>query len=199
MEYIFLTILWVLYYGIHSVLALTQTKLFVKRKAPQYFRFYRLFYSSVAVVTLIPVLLYLKRLNSPYLFQANNAIILIGYIVLISGLVLGFAALKTYKYSDFLGLEQLKNTAGKEMVGRLNSTGLNKYTRHPLYFSVLLLIWGLWLLFPTVSMLITNSVTCIYLIIGIKLEEQKLVVEFGKEYKEYQNNVPMLIPFKLKK
>ena len=35
----------------------------------------------------------------------------------------------------------------------------------------------------------------VYIIIGTKLEEKKLVLEFGETYIKYQTEVPMLIPF----
>jgi len=35
----------------------------------------------------------------------------------------------------------------------------------------------------------------IYIIIGTRLEENKLVMEFGDPYIKYQHEVPMLIPF----
>jgi protein-S-isoprenylcysteine O-methyltransferase Ste14 len=35
----------------------------------------------------------------------------------------------------------------------------------------------------------------VYIIIGTKLEEKKLVLEFGEAYIKYQKEVPMLIPF----
>jgi len=34
-----------------------------------------------------------------------------------------------------------------------------------------------------------------YIIIGTRLEEKKLVLEFGESYTKYQHEVPMLIPF----
>jgi protein-S-isoprenylcysteine O-methyltransferase Ste14 len=42
---------------------------------------------------------------------------------------------------------------------------------------------------------VTNVVLTIYVIIGTKLEERKLVLEFGDTYIQYQKEVPMLIPF----
>jgi protein-S-isoprenylcysteine O-methyltransferase Ste14 len=33
----------------------------------------------------------------------------------------------------------------------------------------------------------------------MRLEEQKLVAEYGEQYKSYQQNVPMIIPGRTKK
>jgi protein-S-isoprenylcysteine O-methyltransferase Ste14 len=43
--------------------------------------------------------------------------------------------------------------------------------------------------------IIINMVLTIYVIIGTRLEERKLVLEFGDIYIKYQQEVPMLIPF----
>ncbi len=77
----------------------------------------------------------------------------------------------------------------------LNTGGLNSYVRHPLYFGSLLLIWGLLIERATLAMLIAALLLTVYLYVGAKLEEQKLVRAFGKAYRSYQQRVPMLIPF----
>jgi protein-S-isoprenylcysteine O-methyltransferase Ste14 len=43
--------------------------------------------------------------------------------------------------------------------------------------------------------IIINAVLTIYIVIGTKLEEKKLVLEYGDRYIKYKQEVPMLIPF----
>jgi protein-S-isoprenylcysteine O-methyltransferase Ste14 len=74
-------------------------------------------------------------------------------------------------------------------------TGLHKYVRHPLYLGTFIFIWGLFVLFPLLSLLIADIVITIYTLIGINFEEEKLISDFGKEYTRYQNMVPKIIPF----
>jgi len=76
----------------------------------------------------------------------------------------------------------------------LQQTGLHKYVRHPLYFGTLLFVWGLFLLFPLLSNLIAAVTLSVYVVIGIQLEETKLFLEYGEEYKRYSKRVPKLIP-----
>ena len=47
-----------------------------------------------------------------------------------------------------------------------------------------------------VSALIVNGLLTVYLVTGTWLEEQKLIREFGDTYRNYQNRVSMLIPYK---
>lgn len=47
-----------------------------------------------------------------------------------------------------------------------------------------------------VSAMVVNVILTIYLIVGTVLEEKKLVSEFGEKYRNYQEKVSMLIPYK---
>ena len=82
----------------------------------------------------------------------------------------------------------------KPAVPALQTGGLHRIIRHPLYFGTLLFIWGLFLLFTYLNNLIACLVISLYTLIGAKLEEQKLQAEFGAAYEEYSKKVPMLIP-----
>ena len=89
------------------------------------------------------------------------------------------------------GLRWLLKNDGEQV---LLENGVHRYVRHPLYSGTFLFIWGLWLIFPSLSLLISNSVITVYTLIGIQFEEQKLVKEFGERYMEYKKRVPMIIP-----
>jgi protein-S-isoprenylcysteine O-methyltransferase Ste14 len=66
--------------------------------------------------------------------------------------------------------------------------------RHPLYFSILLMIWCR----PDLSVdrLLFNALFTAWIVVGTLLEERDLVTEFGEDYLDYQRNVPMIIPWK---
>jgi protein-S-isoprenylcysteine O-methyltransferase Ste14 len=63
-----------------------------------------------------------------------------------------------------------------------------------LYLGTFIFAWGIFILYPTLSILIAVSIITIYTLIAIQFEEKKLVKEFGEVYKEYQRRVPMIIP-----
>jgi protein-S-isoprenylcysteine O-methyltransferase Ste14 len=42
---------------------------------------------------------------------------------------------------------------------------------------------------------IVNIILTIYVIVGTRLEENKLRIAFGEVFAQYQKEVPMLIPF----
>ncbi len=47
-----------------------------------------------------------------------------------------------------------------------------------------------------IATLTTNLVLSAYIVVGTHLEERKLVIEFGDEYRRYQDQVSMFIPMK---
>ena len=74
-----------------------------------------------------------------------------------------------------------------------STPGLYKVVRHPLYLGMLLIFWST----PTMTHdhLFFAEVMTAYILIGAWFEERDLVHRFGDEYRTYQKNVPMLIPF----
>ena len=77
---------------------------------------------------------------------------------------------------------------------RVISTGVYSIVRHPQYLGGLLAHLGLsFLLSSLYSLFVTPLVIAVIYIISWK-EENELAKEFGQEYVDYRNNVPMLIP-----
>ena len=99
--------------------------------------------------------------------------------------------IRKYFY-ELSGVQSLQNKP--VAAPTLQQTGLHKYIRHPLYFGTLLYVWGLFLLLPLLSSLIAAVALTVYVLIGIELEETKLVLEYGEEYERYVKKVSKLIP-----
>ena len=118
------------------------------------------------------------------------------FLLLVVGLLLFYTGARQYDMSTFLGLKQIKESVNHNLInatGQLNSNGILSVVRHPFYAAIFPLIWATNL---DVTFLIVNCILSIYVIIGTLLEEQKLVNEFGDEYKVYQRRVSMLFPMK---
>ncbi len=97
-----------------------------------------------------------------------------------------------YKYFNLLS--GVRSLYQEKQVAELKVDGVHKYMRHPLYTGTLLFLWGVFFIFPYVNNLIAVLLITLYVLIGIKYEERKLVVEFGDSYRNYQLTVPKLIP-----
>jgi len=77
---------------------------------------------------------------------------------------------------------------------RIVTSGVYSIVRHPQYFAGILAHIGFsFLLLGMNSLLATPLVIAVVYIISWK-EENELLKEFGQEYGDYQNQVPMLIP-----
>lgn len=77
---------------------------------------------------------------------------------------------------------------------KLVTTGIYSKVRHPMHFGWILAHMGMCFIFSALYALLFTPFLLILLYMISKKEEQELVKEFGKEYKNYQKKVPMLIP-----
>jgi len=87
----------------------------------------------------------------------------------------------------------------EEQSGRTEAlvvTGPYRYVRHPLYFSVVVLVlgWGLlldlsFLLFSTILLLLWFN------FVVAPFEEKELRAFFGEQYERYAEEVPRMVPF----
>jgi len=191
---LFLFLFWVIYFAIHSVLADLKVKSILIRKIPGLKKTYRLLYNIVAVVTLLPVLLYGALIPVRYIFPPSQILVFIGLAFSTWGIIVMKKSFSYYNLKSFLGVAQLKNPDVRESEG-LKTNGILGQVRHPLYSGGLLIIAGFMLFSPSYANWVTSFSLILYTIIGTKLEERKLVIEFGEAYKTYQKKVPMLIPF----
>jgi methanethiol S-methyltransferase len=116
--------------------------------------------------------------------------LVIGIIIAFSGLLIMCICILKY----FMQLSGLKGLIENRMNNELMITGIHKIVRHPLYSGTFIFIWGLLVIFPVASLLITDTIITIYTLIGLRFEEMKLEKEFGEAYRLYKQNVPMLIP-----
>ncbi len=94
----------------------------------------------------------------------------------------------------------LLRTSGKPATGIENTTVLvrwstYKYIRHPLYGSLLLFGWGVFLKYPSFFSAITVLVASAFLVATAKVEETENLHKFGDDYTAYMKTTKMFIPF----
>ncbi|MFC1596712.1 methyltransferase family protein [Planctomycetota bacterium] len=198
MNYIILTLLWIVWCAIHSsMISVTATEFF-KRRLGTHYRFYRLFFNLVAVATIIPIILFAQSMEGHVLFRWEGFLIVFQLLLLGLAGFLFFAGARHYDMLQFLGFRQIMTGALHGALtesGQLNTSGILGVTRHPWYLAGVMLIWADYRPF-TMSTLVTNVVLTVYLVLGAVLEERKLLMEIGEEYHEYQKKVSMIFPLK---
>lgn len=181
------------YYILHSLLAADGVKAKLTRILPP--RYYRLVYNLLAVGLFAAIFVLYFLVEKKPIWPANLVMPVIGGVLCLVGLSWIMGAMKRYNLDEFTGMEQLR-TGQQPKHSKLIIRGLNGRVRHPLYFGTLLIVWGVLLIFPTDAMFGFVLISTIYLIIGTRLEEEKLVAQFGEAYRKYQREVPMLVPYR---
>lgn len=194
LQYFLLVLLWLIYFIVHSLLVSQRAKQYFEAQMGEAFRYYRLFYNIIATVSLLGIMFYSAILSSKLLLPASWLPIVrfIGLTFAIWGVLVLRLAFKKYSMKEFLGIAQASNET--DTVDKLQTGGILQFVRHPIYSATLLLIWGFWLFSPTLVNLISMILVSAYVVIGMRLEEKKLIAHFGEAYLQYQERVPALIP-----
>ena len=79
-------------------------------------------------------------------------------------------------------------------VKALVKTGIYARVRHPIYGADMALVWGIWLMFPSVRMLLAACWATLVFFVWARIEEDFLVKRFKVAYLGYRARVPMLFP-----
>jgi protein-S-isoprenylcysteine O-methyltransferase Ste14 len=192
---LFLALAWTAYGALHSAMISEPVTGFLKRTLGDSFRFYRLFFNSVAIVTLIPVLWYSRSLRQEAIFRWEGVWLVPRYALLVFGVLLVVAGGRHYSLRQFVGISQLRgpSAGGLAAGGAIDSSGVLGLVRHPWYTAVVLLLWAGDL---DAAALVANSVLTTYIVVGTFLEERKLVHEFGDAYRSYQARVSLFVPLR---
>jgi methanethiol S-methyltransferase len=195
-EYFILALLWITFCVLHSGLISVTFTRFIQRKTGDFYRYHRLLYNIFSVVALIPVGIYSLSIRQEPFFVWDGYLLPVKYLLLATGILFFILGAKHYDASLFIGLAQIKDGTKHMLLnksGRLSSQGILGVVRHPFYAGIFPLLWSNNL---DITVLIINIILSIYVLIGTLLEERKLIVEFGDAYRDYQQRVSMLFPFK---
>ncbi len=156
--------------------------------------YYTALFSVVSGIVLLMVIVFWQKTGLLIEFHQLISWSLYGtFFLSVMGLALTSCALKgidPFGYSDVW--HYMRGTTPEVS---LRIQGTYRWVRHPLYFFLLVLIWSCPNL--TADRLLFNILWTIWMIIGTILEERDLVAAFGDEYRAYQREVPMLIPYRI--
>jgi len=190
LNYIFLIILWILYFLIHSLLAGFRAKTTITHALPYLANSYRFIYNILAIVLLLPQLYLIYAIPSALIWTWSGELKIMANLLTFAALAGFIWSLKYYNNIDFLGLNQIRRGTAKN-AHQFTLSPLHRYVRHPWYFFALILIWTRDM---NAHFFISACCMTVYFIVGSIYEERKLVIEFGQIYREYQRAVPGLIP-----
>ncbi|MCX9013825.1 MAG: isoprenylcysteine carboxylmethyltransferase family protein [Candidatus Methanoperedens sp.] len=188
-----IVLVFVLYFAgfalIHSILATDYIKNKVRITMGEGFRFYRLVYSFLSVLTFAPAFYIWIRYaaSTPLVYSIPQWLFPVIVLIRLAGAGLFVYAVFQTGLLDFVGIKP-KN------VNVLITKGAYALVRHPLYTGGIMVLAAkmeMTLLDITAVLLVS-----VYLIAGAFIEEGRLLRLFGKEYEKYSDEVSMFIPVK---
>ena len=187
-----LALAWTAYFVLHSALASLAAKRFVAARRPGLMPGYRLAYNGLALALLLPLLAGTLARPGPMLWEWRGP-----WQWLANGLAglaaLGFLwTLRDYDGKEFIGLRQWR--AGERRVEdqeAFHLSPLHRFVRHPWYALGLVLLWTRDM---DAARLVVAALATGYVLIGLRLEERRLVRFHGAVYRRYQAQVPALLP-----
>ena len=189
-DHILLVVLWIAFGVLHSVLAAGWWKLKMQAWLGANYKYYPLAYSLFAAVTMILILVFQFTMPSLLLFKMPLWAKVLAGLPAVAALAVMLAMIRKY-FFHLSGISVFYKTQSGAV---LQTNGLHRYMRHPLYTGTLLFIWSLFLLMPYLNHLLAGIIITIYTLLGVQIEEQKLVKQFGEKYIRYQQQVPMIVP-----
>ncbi len=179
--------LWIFYCFLHSFLANN----YVKATAAHYLKMgsngYRILYNCVALGHLAVLGWFHLTLQSPLLFSRTALTVIPAVLFVLAGLWVMVICVAKY-FRQLSGI----SSAGDKV--KLFTGGLHRYVRHPLYLGTFIFLTGFFLYSPFLKNGLVVCIIISYTLIGILLEEKKLLRQFGTTYQQYQQEVPMIIP-----
>ena len=195
-QYLYIVFLWIMWCVLHSFLISITVTEYLKKKFGARFRFYRLFFNAVSLLTLIPVVYYSFSLQGAAVFTWDGALVMVQYALFVISIALFLAGGRHYSMAQFLGIRQLRTGRTNRTLSQydtFDSSGILGVIRHPWYLAAILIVWV-----RDISLLsfLINIIISTYIVIGAHLEERKLLREFGTRYRDYQERVSMLLPYK---
>lgn len=140
LSFVYFSLALIIYFVIHSLLANEKVKLYAQKiKLGQ--RYYRFFFNFLAVGLLVPLYFGYVELPKAELWEKRATITYFAWSLLLLGAIITVLALRQYDLGEFSGWRQYR-AVDKAQAASLQTSGLNQFVRHPLYFGSLLILWG---------------------------------------------------------
>ena len=117
-------------------------------------------------------------------------------ILLVIGLIYGIWSVIIQNTVGQGGPVEIGNIEISPKTKNLVVSGPYKYTRNPMLFGTLLIYLAFALFINSItSLIIVCAIFVFMLIVVVKMEEKRLLKDFGNQYEEYRKKVSMFIPW----
>ncbi|MDH5377322.1 MAG: hypothetical protein OEX00_03250 [Gammaproteobacteria bacterium] len=182
---IIVSLFWALYGFAHSLLANNRVKHLLITKGLIAGKNYRLYYCILALALLLPYPVLTHFLPSEPLW--HWPVFLDPFLkgLSIFAILIFLWTFRYYNLLEFLGIYP------ESVREHFTLSPIHRFVRHPWYGCALILIWSRDL--DNISLVSALCLT-LYILIGYRFEEKRLISEFGEAYSIYKAKVPALFP-----
>ncbi len=184
--------LFLAYFAIHSLTASLWLKRLVAAHLPGLVPYYRLLFNALAMLLAIPLALVVWQQPGEPLWQWQGMAFYLANAMALLAAIAFLYSLSMYDMAEFWGMRQLrcKVSEVKDMEC-FKISPFHRYVRHPWYTMLLVILWTRDI---TTTTLLVYALITLYLALGSRLEERKLIAYHGEVYQRYRERVPGLIP-----
>jgi protein-S-isoprenylcysteine O-methyltransferase Ste14 len=153
---------------------------------------YHAFYALCSIAVLLLLLFFWQSIPVPVV-SAHGVVYGLLRVLFFLCLIGFFRAVQSLDSLDVLGIDPLTGRQQDKPL-RVTVRGPYRWSRHPIYLLMIILIWLCPVLTP--DRLLFNVLWSVWIVIGTFLEDRDLHRRFGQPYREYSARVPMLFPFR---
>ena len=156
---------------------------------------------GLLVIVLVPSIIYIitSLFDNIYRLEIiQNSIIkwIIIIILLVMGLIYGIWSVIIQNTVGQGGPVEIGNIEISPKTKNLVVSGPYKNTRNPMLFGTFLLYLAFALFINSItSVVLVSAIFVFMLTVVVKMEEKRLLKDFGNQYEEYRNKVSMFIPW----
>ena len=156
---------------------------------------------GLLVIVLVPSIIYIitSLFDNVYRLEIiQNSIIrwIIIIILLVTGLIYGIWSLIIQNTIGGGGPVEIGNIEISPKTKNLVVSGPYKNTRNPMLFGAFLIYLAFALFINSItSVVIVCAIFVFMLTVVVKMEEKRLLKDFGNQYEEYRKKVSMFIPW----
>ncbi len=176
----------------HSVMARRPFKQMLTRLIPEAAE--RSTYVLASSLALIAMFAYWQPMGGVVWSTDDAVLSAMLYAGFAAGWLIVLASTFLIHHFDLFGLRQVWLFLKGQPYTHLpfQTPALYRYVRHPLYFGWLLAFWMTPVM--TVAHLFFAVMTTGYILVAIQLEERDLITLHGEKYRQYRDQVPMIVP-----
>lgn len=191
-ETLLIIVVFLAYFVLHSLTASLWMKQRVASYCPSVVPYYRLLFNFLAILLSLPLIYIALRYPGEPLWQWQGVAFYIVNVIAVLALIALLYSIRLYDMDEFLGFTQAKGKVSEiKDMERFQISVFHRFVRHPWYFLILVILWTRDI---SSNQLLIYSLVTLYLFIGSRLEERKLIAYHGEIYEAYRKRVAGLIP-----